>query len=76
MESIMILVKGKTVYVHLGEILKSGELFITNTLGNRVFQEEITNSHYKVIKLDQPQGRYQLVIDSEKLKTKKSFHLK
>lgn len=76
MNSVMILVKEKTVYVHLEEILKNGELVITNTTGNAVFQEKIADSFYEVITLEQPEGKYWITIDSDKIKTKKSFHLK
>ena len=76
MNSVMILVKEKTVYVHLEEILKNGELTITNTIGKTVFQEKIADSHYEVITLNKPEGKYWIKIDSDKIKTKKSFHLK
>ena len=58
MNSVMIVVKGKTVYIHLGEILKEGKLNIINTQGAIILKENITNSHYEVITLDQPEGKY------------------
>lgn len=76
MNSIMILVKEKTVYIQLDEILKKGDMKITNALGNTVFHDKIANSHYKVVGLDQPAGKYWITVDSEKIKTRKSFHLK
>jgi hypothetical protein len=76
MNSFMLLVKEKTVYVHLDEILQNGKLVITNSLGNIVFREEITDSFYEVITLEQPEGKYWIKIDSDKIKIKKSFILK
>jgi hypothetical protein len=72
----MILVKEKTVYIQLNEILKNGDLVITNITGNTVLHEKITSSHYEVIWLDQPAGKYWIKIDSERIKTSKSFHIK
>lgn len=76
MSSFLILVKEKTVYVHLDEILNSGKLIITNSTGNTVFEEDLLQSHYRIINLDQPEGKYWITIQSMKTKTKKSFHLK
>lgn len=76
MHSVMILVKGKTVYINLGEILKSGTLQIMNSQGTTVFQEKITDSHYEVISVDEPEGKYWIVIESEQMNIRKSFHLK
>jgi len=70
------MVKEKTVYIHLGQILQIGKLNILNTFGETVFQEKITNSYYEIITLDQPKGKYWIAIDSENIKTKKSFHIK
>ena len=44
MNSFMLLVKEKTIYVHLDEILQNGKLVITNSLGNIVFREKIIDS--------------------------------
>jgi hypothetical protein len=76
MNSVMLFVKEKTVYLHMEGILKKGDIVITNISGNIVFQEKLTNSHYEVISLDQPEGKYWISIETEKKKTKKSFHLK
>jgi hypothetical protein len=76
MNSFMLLVKEKTIYVHLDEILQNGKLVITNSLGNIVFREKITDSFYEVITLEQPEGKYWIKIDSDKMKIKKSFTLK
>ncbi len=76
MNSVMIVVKEKTLYIHMGEILKIGKLSISNNEGETVFQEKITNSHYEIITLDRPKGKYWINIDSEILKTKRSFILK
>ncbi len=73
---VMLTVKEKTVYVHIYEILKTGILVITNSYGNTVFYKKIANSHYVIISLEQPIGKYWIEIDSDKVKTKKSFHLK
>ena len=75
MNSFMLLVKEKTVYVHLYEILKNGKLVITNSLGNKVLRKKITDSFYEVITLEQPAGKYWIKIDSDEIKSKKSFHL-
>lgn len=75
-KSVMILVRDKTVHIHLGEILKQGNLVIDNARGEAVFSERIVNSYYEVIFLDQPNGKYWVRIDSDRLKIKKSFILK
>lgn len=72
----MILVKGKVVYIQFDEILEQGILIITNKGGKKVFEEKIWRTNYKALNLDQPEGKYTLELDSEKLKVKKSFHLK
>jgi len=76
MNSVMILVKNKTVFIRFGEILNNGRLNITNTLGRQVFNKEFTKSHYEIIPLHEPGGKYWLNVDSDSIKTKKSFHLK
>jgi hypothetical protein len=75
-KSIMILVRDKTLYIHLGEILKQANLVIIDAKGITVFSDKVTNSYYKVITLDQPKGKYWVNIDSENMKVKKSFLLK
>ncbi|MBI9036672.1 MAG: hypothetical protein JEY97_00945 [Bacteroidales bacterium] len=76
MNSFILLVKQKTVYVHFDQILQSGKLVITNSRGNTVFREKLTDSFFEVITLEQPEGKYCIKIDSDKIKTKKSFNLK
>lgn len=75
MDSIVILVKEKTLYIHLGEMLKKAELTISDVLGAPIHTGQISQSNYEIITLDQPPGKYWLKIKSDKLKTKKSFHL-
>jgi hypothetical protein len=76
MNSVMILVKDKTVFIHFGEILNKGKLNIFDTLGHPVFNREFAKSNYEVISFEQPGGKYWLSIESDNLKTRKSFHLK
>ncbi|MBN1338899.1 MAG: hypothetical protein JXA03_06225 [Bacteroidales bacterium] len=76
MNSIMILVKDKTVFVRFGEILDKGRLDITNALGHQVFNKDFTKSHYEIISLREPGGKYWLTVDSDGIRIKKSFHLK
>ncbi|MCB0807507.1 MAG: hypothetical protein KDC05_17065 [Bacteroidales bacterium] len=75
-KSVMVLVRDKIVYIDLGEILKQGRLSIDDIKGNTVYKAEIADSHYEVIILDQPRGKYWVNITSDSLKTKKSFHIK
>jgi len=76
MSSFLILVKEKTIYVHLEEVLSCGKLFITNTSGKSVFEENISKSDHLIINFNQPEGKYWITIQSQKTKTKKSFHIK
>ncbi|MCB2219840.1 MAG: T9SS type A sorting domain-containing protein [Bacteroidetes bacterium] len=75
-KSVMIVVREKTVYIHLSEILKQGNLSIYDAQGNTIFKDKIANSYYEVITLDQPKGKYWVRIDSENLKMHKTFLLK
>lgn len=74
--SVMVLVRDKIVYIDLGEILKQGRISIDDVKGNTVYKAEIANSHYEVINLNQPTGKYWVSITSDSLNTKKSFHIK
>ncbi|HPE57628.1 MAG TPA: hypothetical protein P5514_06530 [Bacteroidales bacterium] len=74
--SVMVLVLNNTLYVNLGKIIKRGNLIIHDASGKTIFKEQIEETNYEVIKLDQPQGKYWITIDSENDLTKKTFHLK
>lgn len=75
-KSVMILVNNNIINIHFGEILKNGYLEITDAYGKTVFQKSLANTHYEVISLHQPEGKYWLSIDSEEIKTRRSFHYK
>ncbi|MBE0655811.1 MAG: T9SS type A sorting domain-containing protein [Bacteroidales bacterium] len=74
--SVMILVRDKTVYIQLGEILRNGNLSISDAHGKILMQVTILKSNFKVVDLNQPKGKYWVSIDSENMKVKKSFLLK
>ena len=74
-KSVMVLVRDKIVYIDLGDILKQVRISIDDVKGKTLYKSEIANSHYEVINLNQPRGKYWVIITSDSLNTKKSFHL-
>lgn len=76
MHSVLILVREKIVYIQFEEILEQGNLVITNILGDKVFEEKISDTNYKAITLDQPAGKYRLEIYTDTSNIKKTFHIK
>ncbi len=76
MDSILILTRKKTILVHFSELLKTGELRVLNSQGDKIFFKNVKNSILESFTLDQPEGKYWLIVNSDKMKIKKSFHLK
>ncbi len=76
MDSILVLTRKKTILVHISELLEIGELSVINSQGDKVFHKDIKSSFFESFTLDQPEGKYWIVVNSGKMKIKKSFHLK
>ncbi len=76
MNSVIVLVLEKRLYIQFVEILKEGKITILNELGTTIQQKVIKDSHYEVINFEHPKGKYFVRIDSDRITTNKSIHIK
>jgi hypothetical protein len=76
MNSFLAITKDKNIFIHLDCIIEHGRLIISNKFHEIVLEKEIIKSDYEVINLNQKAGKYNIRIESDSFKSRKSIIIK